>query len=83
MISSARPSSRGLGFPKADLRAASAIKRKARSTRRCGDISTATFTAELDVSTSATDPAGLYFKDDGTILYVSSTDTRRVFEYTI
>ena len=45
------------------------------------DISTETHTRSLDVSSQGTAPRGLFFKSDGTKMYVMDTNIKRVNEY--
>ena len=48
------------------------------------DLSTASYdTVSLDVSTEATSPLGLFFKPDGTKMYVMDNTTDDVFQYTL
>lgn len=45
------------------------------------DISTASFNQSFSVSTQETNPSGLFFKDDGTKMYISGTTGDDVNEY--
>ena len=47
------------------------------------DISTATFTTTLDVSGKDTLPAGIFFKPDGTKLYVAGRSSDSVHQYNL
>ena len=47
------------------------------------DVSTASYTRNFSVSSQSLDPAGIYFKDDGTKMYVSSTADSEINEYNL
>jgi DNA-binding beta-propeller fold protein YncE len=47
------------------------------------DISTASFTQSFNVNSQATVPEDLFFKDDGTKMYVLDSVTDAVYEYTL